>query len=156
MLKRLKALLEKTQERRPEERDLSDLRLAAAVLMVEAASLDEEFDAAEEDAIRGILTRHFELDAEEIDSLMAEAHEDRSDDADLVRYTRTVKDHFSEEERITLMEMLWEVVYADGVLHDYEANLLRRISGLLYVPDKETGAAKRRVLKRLRIEDENG
>ena len=48
--------------------------------------------------------------------------------------------------------MLWEVVYADGELHDYEASLLRRIAGLLYVPDRESGEARKRVLARLGVE----
>ena len=54
------------------------------------------------------------------------------------------------EERIELIEMIWEVVYADGELHDYEANLLRRLGGLLYVSDRERGDARKRVLARLR------
>ena len=45
--------------------------------------------------------------------------------------------------------MLWEVAYADGVLHDYEANLLRRVGGLIYVNDRERGDARRRVLARI-------
>jgi uncharacterized tellurite resistance protein B-like protein len=46
--------------------------------------------------------------------------------------------------------MLWEVAYADGQLHDYEASLLRRIAGLIYVGDRESGEARKRVLARLR------
>ena len=49
--------------------------------------------------------------------------------------------------------MLWEVAYADGVLHDYEANLMRRVGGLIYVTDRDRGDARRRVLERLGIED---
>ena len=55
----------------------------------------------------------------------------------------------SNDERIELIEMMWAVVYADGQLHDYEANLLRRMAGLLYVSDFESGAARKRVLERL-------
>jgi len=46
---------------------------------------------------------------------------------------------------------MWEVVYADGVLDDYEANLLRRVAGLIYVPDRESGQARQRVIARLGI-----
>ena len=56
---------------------------------------------------------------------------------------------FSPAERIDLMEMLWEVVYADGRLDEYEANLLRRIAGLIHVGDGDSGAARKRVLARL-------
>ncbi len=56
---------------------------------------------------------------------------------------------FSDAERIELIEMLWEVAYADGVVHDYEHNLLRRIAGLIYVTDRDRGLARNRVLARL-------
>ena len=60
-----------------------------------------------------------------------------------------IKDRFPHEERLELMEMLWEVAYADGVLHDFEASLMRRISGLIYVSDRDSGAARKRALARL-------
>jgi uncharacterized tellurite resistance protein B-like protein len=51
-----------------------------------------------------------------------------------------------------MIEMLWEVVYADGRLDDYEANLMRRIAGLIYVSDGESGSARKRVLDRLGLD----
>ena len=67
----------------------------------------------------------------------------------LFAFTRVIKQGFDFDERIRMIEMLWEVVYADGLLHDYEANLMRRIGGLVYVTDQERGAARKRVLARL-------
>jgi uncharacterized tellurite resistance protein B-like protein len=64
-------------------------------------------------------------------------------------FTTAIKDGFEPAERVELIEMLWEVVYADGQLHDYEASLLRRIAGLLYVSDRNSGEARKRVLARL-------
>ena len=57
--------------------------------------------------------------------------------------------NFDHQKRVMLVEMLWDVVYADGVLHDYEANLMRRVAGLLHVSDQESGAARKRVLGRM-------
>ena len=54
-------------------------------------------------------------------------------------------------ERVELVEMLWEVVYADGRVDPFEANLLRRIGGLIYVSDRERGAARKRVAARLGV-----
>jgi uncharacterized tellurite resistance protein B-like protein len=71
---------------------------------------------------------------------------------DLYGLTRTVKDKLDEEGRIELMEALWEVVYADGELHDYEGQLMRRLSGLLYVTDRESGEARKRALAKLGLE----
>lgn len=126
--------------------------LAAAVLMVEAARLDGDFGAAERDSIRTSIMRHFDLDAEETEALIDEAASIHDDSNHLVRFTRTIKDSYPPEERIAIIEMLWEVVYADGVLHDYEANLLRRIGGLIYVSDRDRGAARKRVTERLGID----
>ena len=53
------------------------------------------------------------------------------------KFTRVIARHFPEEERIELVEMLCEVIYADGVLHEYEASLFRRASELIHVSDKD-------------------
>ena len=60
-----------------------------------------------------------------------------------------VTDRFSFEERVELMEMLWQVAYADGELDDFEANLLRRVAGLIHVSDRDSGAARKRAMARL-------
>jgi uncharacterized tellurite resistance protein B-like protein len=60
----------------------------------------------------------------------------------LYSFTRVVKDNFDHAERVELMEMLWEVVYADGALHHLEASLMRRVAGLIYVPDAASGGGK--------------
>ncbi len=123
--------------------------LAACALMVEAAAQDGVIDAKEEEAIRGIAERSFGFKAEEIELLVAEATKAQDEANHLIRFTRTIKDTFDEDERVELIEMLWEVAYADGVLHDYEANLLRRVGGLIYVSDRARGEARKRVLARL-------
>ena len=61
-----------------------------------------------------------------------------------------MKDGFSHDERVRMIEMLWEVVLADDEIHDHEANLLRRVAGLIYVSDRESGDARKRVLDRRR------
>jgi uncharacterized tellurite resistance protein B-like protein len=66
--------------------------------------------------------------------------------------TRLIRDAFSDAERIDMMEMLWEVAYADGELHDYEANLVRRVAGLLYVRDRDSGIARKRVIERMGLD----
>ncbi len=71
---------------------------------------------------------------------------------EIFHLTRTINERWSREERIGLIEMLWEVAYADGVLDKYEDSLLRRVGGLVYVPDRERGLARQRVLRRLGID----
>ena len=65
---------------------------------------------------------------------------------EMSRFTSLLRDQFDHEERIEMIEMLWHVVYVDGKIHDHEANLLRRVAGLLYVSDRESGEARKRVV----------
>ena len=135
-------------ENRPDE-----VQLAAAVLMMEAASMDGDISGDELVAIDHILASHFHLNKAQVEQLFEVARAAQQDALHLQRYTHTIKDGLSEEGRIEIIELLWEVVYADGQLHAFEANLLRRIGGLLYVSDRDRGEARKRVLDRLGIQD---
>ena len=127
-------------------------QLAAAVLMVEAAKMDGNFDDAEAETILRLIRERFSLNDDEAESLLADAKEAQEETNHLLRFTRAIKDGFPLEERTSIIEMLWEVAYADGELHPFEANLVRRVSGLLYVPDQVSGQARKRVLARLGID----
>lgn len=124
-------------------------QLAAAALMVEAASLDGHMDAAEQSRITALLRDRFQLSEPQAAQLLAEAEAATGQAVELHGFTRVVKDNFDEAERIRLIEMLWEVAYADGHLHDYEANLVRRIAGLIYVSDRDSGIARKVAMARL-------
>ena len=128
---------------------LEELHLAAAALMVEAAQMDDEFDADERATVQRLVAKRFGLSREESESLVEAAEARIAAASQLHGFTRVIKDAFSQDERVELLEMLWEVAYADGRLHDHEANLMRRITGLLHVPDRESGRARKRVLERL-------
>ena len=83
------------------------------------------------------------------DRVLQDAEALVADSNQLYGFTRIIKDRFSYEERVEFMEMLWQVSYADGELHDYESNLMRRIAGLLYVEDRDSGDARKRAIRRL-------
>ena len=158
MIDRIKAFFGDRQGRgsAPNGRHSPDeLHFAAAVLMVEAARLDGNFEAAERAKISELLCDRFGLAADESEALIGYADTHQDENFQLLPYTRIVKERFDEQERIELLEMLWEVAYADGELHEYEDSLLRRIGGLIYVPDRERGAAKQRVLSR-RLNEREG
>lgn len=131
----------------------AELRLAVAALMVEAATLDGSFDESERRRLLDLLARRFELGADQAEALLAEALVAQGRAAGLEGMTRTIKNALDHDQRVEVLEMLWEVVYADGRLHDYEANLLRRLAGLVYVSDQEAGAARKRVVARMGLED---
>ncbi|MEM8949508.1 MAG: TerB family tellurite resistance protein [Pseudomonadota bacterium] len=153
MFARLKSLLSEPSpdESGARQHSFEEKQLAAAALMVEAANLDDDFDASERTRIEALLQEQFSLSAEEAGDLLSAGEKASSDSVEWQGFTRAIKDGFEPEERIALIEMLWEVAYADGRLHDYEASLIRRITGLLYVSDRDSGEARKRVRARLGI-----
>jgi uncharacterized tellurite resistance protein B-like protein len=150
MLDRLRRLLTgRAPEAQPAAHSFEERQLAAAALMVEAATMDSVFEAAERARIGQLIRERFALGADEAADLIAEAERAAAASAQWHGFTSAIKDGYDHAERVELIEMLWEVAYADGQLHDYEASLLRRIAGLLYVSDRDSGEARKRVLARL-------
>ena len=126
-----------------------EFHLAAATLLVHAATADADFGTAERKRIEWLCENEFGLSHDEAHDLIAAAEREAGDSVHLLRFTRTIKDGFSYEERVHLMEMLWEVVYADELVEAHEAQLMRRIAGLIYVEDRDSGMARARVRARL-------
>ena len=153
MLKRIKSILSGKPSQPTKEEFVDERQIAAAALLVEAATLDDSFDEAERTTIAAVLGQHFGIDDEACAALIEAAEVAQGDSNHLLSFTRTIKDGYSPEDRVEIIEMLWEVAYADGVLHDYEANLLRRVGGLIYVSDQDRGDARKRVLTRMGLAD---
>jgi uncharacterized tellurite resistance protein B-like protein len=130
-----------------------EVRLALTALLVEAAHSHDHFDEKERTVVAQILERHFNMSPADARALLAAGEREAEQSAELFRFTRVINERLSFEQRIELIEMLWEVAYADGVLDEYEDSLLRRVGGLIYVPDRERGMARQRVLTRLDISD---
>jgi uncharacterized tellurite resistance protein B-like protein len=127
----------------------NDAAFALAVLLIEVALSDDRVEAREQSLIALALARRFGLDRSEVASLVAAAKEGAIKATDLHHFTQVVVGSFNEEERIGVIEMLWDVAYSDSVLTGDEDALIRRVAGLIYVSDWERGEAKRRVTQRL-------
>ncbi len=127
----------------------NDAAFALAVLLIEVARSDDRVEAREQSLIARALARRFGLDRSEVTSLMEAAKEGAIKATDLHHFTQVVVSNFNEEERIGVIEMLWDVAYSDSVLTGDEDALIRRVAGLIYVSDWERGEAKRRVTQRL-------
>src|SRR5207248_226621 len=118
---------------------------ALAVLLIEVARSDDRVELRERGIIERVLARRFGLQRSEVTHLMQAAEEGAIKATDLHRFTQVVVGKFSEEERIGVIEMLWEVAYSDGLLTGDEDALIRKLAGLIYVSDWERGEAKRRI-----------
>jgi uncharacterized tellurite resistance protein B-like protein len=128
----------------------NDSAFALAVLLIEVArSSDDRIEDREEGVIERALARRFGLEASQVIGLVKAAEEGAIEATDLFHFTQVVVNKFSEEERIGVIEMLWEVAYADGLLTGDEDTLIRRVAGLIDVSDRDRGDAKLRVRQRL-------
>ena len=156
MLDRFKAFLEVKKAATEGEaggHTPDEFHLAAAVLLVYAATADAEFGKDERTRIHWLCEHRFELGHDEAHELIQAAERQVENSVQLLGFTRTIKDGFSYDERIHLMEMLWEVVYADELVEAHEASLMRQIAGLIYVDDRDSGIARSRVRARLDAKD---
>ncbi len=126
-----------------------DLRVAVGVLLLEAAHRDDHFTADERGVIVRLLTAKFALSPEECAQLLATCEATVARLVQLHPYTQAIFTRMNVEERIQVIEMLWEVVYADGVLDPEEDALIRRLGGLIDVTDRDRVLARQRVLARM-------
>jgi uncharacterized tellurite resistance protein B-like protein len=149
MLDRLRRLFEAPSPTKEMGENPEAKQIAIAALLFHAATLDGEIDPAEEQVIADLLVQRFDLNPTDLQTLLGDARAAEENTNQILRFTRDIKTHASHEDRIALLEMLWEVVFADGEEHAFEANLMRRVAGLIYVTDQESGAARLRVRQRL-------
>lgn len=128
--------------------DIDPIKLAEAALMYHVISVDGVIRDEERNRMLEILTANFGLDEDEADTLLAKAQDAENEAVDLYSFTSQLKRAFPIEERTTIIEHLWEMVFADGVLHELEDNVVWRVADLLGVDTRDRMALKRRVWQR--------
>ena len=146
MLHKIKKILEKKEL---DNKTGVSNQLAVSALMVEAAMMDGKFTNIEKSTILRLLIKYFDLSEEEGSNLLDEANTIQDSATQIIRFTRAITDGYSDKDRVAIIEMIWEVVLADGIEDDFEKNLMRRIAGLIYVSDQDSGAARKRVKYKL-------
>ncbi len=117
--------------------DENALARAAAVVLLEMAAADDQFEAAELDMVQTAIQAAFELSGAELQDLMSEAKSLREDSVSLHDFTRSLRTGLSREERASLVGWMWKVAYSDGNVDRFEEQLLRRLTDLLGVPHEE-------------------
>ena len=115
-------------------------------LMIEAAYTDGQIDKNELNKIKLSLVNIFEEDPKDIDRHLEEALKNKNNSKSLHYYTSYINKNFSDKKKLLLIETLWEIVLSDQEVHDFESNLIRRLAGLLYISDINSGNAKKRAL----------
>jgi uncharacterized tellurite resistance protein B-like protein len=120
------------------------VRLAAAALLFEAAMSDYDLGEEERTIIQQLVREQFDLDDTDASVLETLAQQRVRESIGLHGFTSLINQHWSEKDRLNLVEQMWRVVYADGRLDDHELHLMRKIQRLLHIPQKDFVSAKLR------------
>ncbi|RLW67627.1 MAG: hypothetical protein B6D70_01330 [gamma proteobacterium symbiont of Stewartia floridana] len=124
----------------------SQLRLAVAVLLVEIAESDFERAPEEKSAILHSIKHQFGLESEEAQTLMNLAEQEHRHSTDYFQFTTLINKNYSYEQKIQIIESLWQVAFADRQLHHYEEHVIRRLADLIHVSHGDFISAKHRVM----------
>jgi len=125
------------------------LRIATAALLIEIMRADSRISDEERSIIQNTLKRKFKLSGEETEALMSLAEEKIWASTGYFEFTRLMNKGFSYEQKVKVIENLWEVAFADHILDKYEEYMVRKIADLIYVSHRDFIDAKLRVKKRL-------
>ena len=131
----------------------NDLEVSVAALLVLTAGMDDHLDQTERDTIGRLLSKRFDLSNEASRMLIEAAERSVEHSNQIFPFVQCAVGQLSPDQRIELIEMLWELAYADGVLTPDEDALIRRIAGLIYVSDYDRGAARWRTRRLLGFSD---
>ena len=110
------------------------LQVATATLLLEVVNADFEVQQSEMDKLQDLLSSQFQLGVEELNQLLAEAKLEADHMVSLQHITRQLNEQLNEQEKTRVIEMMWEMVFADGNLDHYEEHLIRQVAELLYLP----------------------
>lgn len=134
-------------DRHPSQFADDDYRLAAVALLVHAAAIDGEMSQAERDKLHAVVKRRFGLDDGAADELIDRATAAEQEAVDLYHFTSLLNRTLDEEGRARIVEMMWEIVYADGQRDELEDNLLWRAADLLGVSPRQRIELRQRIAK---------
>jgi uncharacterized tellurite resistance protein B-like protein len=132
-------------EKHPSQFADNDYRVAAAALLVHAAAIDGDLSQAERDKLHAVIKQRFNLDDVDTDKLVDQATAAEHEAVDLYHFTSLLNRTLDEPGRARIIEMMWEVVYADGQRDELEDNLLWRAADLLGVSPRERIELRRRI-----------
>ena len=123
-----------------------DIRVATCALFVEMARIDEKFTPAEVETIISILKEKYGLSREHADTLLTEADRELAESVDLWQFARLINENYSVDEKIEIIETLWQMVFVDGKMDRYEHYLMNKLKNLLRLSHDQLIKAKLKVL----------
>ena len=142
MMKFLKNLFS-SEEKTTDIIDNSDLNIAIIAILLRASSIDGNKDELELGMIKDISITNLNIKENEFDNLYSRAIEEEDFSADIYKWTKIVNDNCDENLKLNIFRSACKIVNADGNIYPFESNFTRRLSGLLYITDKQSGEIKK-------------
>lgn len=150
MLMRIKEFFKSNisiDEKKPEKDTSHNIQVATCALLIEMARIDDEFDQSEKDRIIEIIKSGYNLTEQEIDQLMDLAKQELDSRIDLWSFTNLINQHYTAQQKMKVIETIWEIVYADGRLSAHEDYLVHKLYKMLGLTHKQLIEAKMKVAK---------
>ena len=134
-----------SKDKKEDKYEADDLQ-AVIILLLEACQIDGETGKAELEYIKKLLVNKFSFTPDQAEKNLLEALERSDERVEIFSQIKIILNEMDHEERIDVIEMMWGVILSDGIVDDFEANLMRRMNGLLYVSGEESALARQRAL----------
>ena len=131
------------------EENINNKNILITALLIHAAKIDDNYTDVEKEIIKKALISLNAITPNEAEELLQKAEKMEQESNQIVAFTREIKKD-SMEFRLKIIETLWKIVYSDGSSDSYESNLIRRVCGLLYIPDRDSGTIKLKVKNSLK------
>ena len=130
--------------RKEKKENTNNKNILVAALLIHAAKIDNNYTDVEERIIKKALISLYAITPNEAEELLKQAEKKEHESNQIIEFTKEIKKK-SIEFRLKIIEILWKIVYSDGTSDNYESNLIRRLCGLLYISDKESGMIRLKV-----------
>jgi len=142
--KKITALFGNIFEPQSESCDLNEhqRQLTSAALMIEVAVIDSHFDSTELETVSQALRLQFDLNKNEVDTLISLAQQERDDASSLYQFTHLVNENFELGEKYKLIVAMWQTAYADGNIDKYEESIIRKVADLIHLSHSDFIRAK--------------
>ena len=139
-----KKMFHKNENKQENENGAGQQIILIAALLVHAAKIDENYTNTEKEIIKKALIDLYKIDLKKSDEILKIAEEKEQKSNHIIEFTREIKKN-SMDFRLKIIEILCKIVYSDGTNDSYESTLIRRVCGLLYISEKDSGKIKLKV-----------
>ena len=136
-------MFKKIFEKKDEE-NINNKNVLITALLIHAAKIDDNYTDVEKKIIKKALISLNTVTSSEAEELLKKGEKIEQESNQIVAFTREIKKN-SMEFRLKIIEILWKIVYSDGSSDSYESNLIRRVCGLLYISDRDSGMIKLKI-----------